>query len=219
METNRYLLPTRILDFDKPVIKNLVEAAGWKSVNPTKRVKLICRYVKDQVKFGFSRKDNLIASRVLKDGFGHCNTKRNLLMALLRASDIPCRVHAFRIEQVRQKEILSTFSIELVPRYFLQSKVEVYLNTQWSDRDNYILDERFLNPLQAKHSPSENETAGNAHITNDIVIPQFDSLPSTNLNLAEELRDDFGLFDSPDEVYAVHATNYRGIRNILSSSI
>jgi len=215
MATKRYLMPTRILNFNQPVIKHLVTAAGWKSVNPTKRVNLICRYVKDQVKFGFSRKDNLIASRVLRDGHGHCNTKGNLLMALLRASSIPCRIHAFSIDQVKRKGTRSIFFSELAPKYYLHSKVEAYLNTQWQDLDNYTLDEPLLNALQTQLTTSKKGGPGDAASINDFVIPQLDWPRSTNLNQPEGLRQDFGVFDSPDEVFAVHGPHFSGVRTML----
>ena len=37
--------------------------------------------------------------KVLADGYGQCNTKGTLFMALLRACNIPCRVHGFTIDK------------------------------------------------------------------------------------------------------------------------
>mgnify|MGYP002241704325 CR=1 FL=1 len=43
--------------------------------------------------------DSIPASKVLKDGYGQCNTKGTLFMALLRACGVPCRIHGFTIDK------------------------------------------------------------------------------------------------------------------------
>ncbi|MFT5529960.1 MAG: transglutaminase-like putative cysteine protease, partial [Alteromonadaceae bacterium] len=43
--------------------------------------------------------DDISASDVLADGYGQCNTKGNLLMALLRGLGIQCRFQGFTIDQ------------------------------------------------------------------------------------------------------------------------
>ena len=53
--------------------------------------------------FGYNIDDNISASKVLADGYGQCNTKGTLFMALLRACNIPCRVHGFTIDKKLQK--------------------------------------------------------------------------------------------------------------------
>ncbi len=40
----------------------------------------------------------------MKDGYGQCNTKGTLFMALFRSVDIPCRFHGFTIDKKLQKE-------------------------------------------------------------------------------------------------------------------
>ncbi len=59
------------------------------------RIKAIYNYVRDDVLFGYNIDDGISASKVLADGYGQCNTKGTLFMALLRACNIPCRVHGF----------------------------------------------------------------------------------------------------------------------------
>lgn len=54
------------------------------------RIKAIYNYVRDDVLFGYNIDDGISASKVLADGYGQCNTKGTLFMALLRA----CNIHA-----------------------------------------------------------------------------------------------------------------------------
>lgn len=53
--------------------------------------------MRDEIAFGYNESVDLPASRVLAAGFGQCNTKGTLLMALLRALDVPCRFHGFTL--------------------------------------------------------------------------------------------------------------------------
>ncbi len=85
-----YLKETKMLDFSAKSIRRLIENRGWGSLPEIERVKAIYNFVKDEILFGYNVDDHIKASRVLKDGYGQCNTKGTLFMALLRA----CIFHA-----------------------------------------------------------------------------------------------------------------------------
>ena len=89
----RYLMETPMLDFSAPAIENLIERRGWRSLEEFERIQAIYNYVRDEILFGYNTDDGIPASKVLADGYGQCNTKGTLFMALLRGCDIPCRVH------------------------------------------------------------------------------------------------------------------------------
>ena len=82
---NRYLEETPMLNLSDASIKCLVECRGWKRLNEFERVKAIYNFVRDEIMFGYNTDDNIPASKVLADGYGQCNTKGTLFMALLRA--------------------------------------------------------------------------------------------------------------------------------------
>jgi len=71
--------------------------------------------VRDEIAVGYNESDDLIASRVLADGIGQCNTTGTLLMALLRAVGIPCRFHGFTIDKALQKGAITGFAYWLAP--------------------------------------------------------------------------------------------------------
>lgn len=56
-------------------------------------------FVRNDIAFGYNSSDDIKASAVLADGYGQCNTKGTLLMALLRKAGIPCRLHGFTIHK------------------------------------------------------------------------------------------------------------------------
>ena len=91
----QYLQETRMLDYSNKSIQILIEKRGWKNLNEYERLKSIYNYVRDGILFGYNADDSIPASKVLADGYGQCNTKGTLFMALLRSCGIPCRVHGF----------------------------------------------------------------------------------------------------------------------------
>ena len=96
---DKYLRETRMVDFSNPAIQKLIQNMKWKEMGEFERIKAIYNYVRDDVLFGYNIDDGISASKVLADGYGQCNTKGTLFMALLRACNIPCRVHGFTIDK------------------------------------------------------------------------------------------------------------------------
>ena len=98
-----YLTETKMLDYSNENIKQLIRERKWSDMAEFERLKAIYTFVRDEILFGYNVDDSVPASRVLRDGYGQCNTKGTLFMALLRACDIPCRVHGFTIDKKLQK--------------------------------------------------------------------------------------------------------------------
>ena len=79
MTENNLLAETALLDYSAKPIRELIGSRGWKKLPEPERVKAIYDFVKDEILFGYNAGDKIKASRVLKDGFGQCNTKGILL--------------------------------------------------------------------------------------------------------------------------------------------
>lgn len=124
---NKYLMQTPMLDFSDASIQKLIATRHWRDMEEFERLRSIYNYVRDEILFGYNVDDNLPASRVLKDGYGQCNTKRTLFMALLRACEIPCRIHGFIIDKKLQKGAMTAFVYNLAPQEVFHSWVEVFL--------------------------------------------------------------------------------------------
>lgn len=123
---NQYLKESPMLDFSDPSIQKLIEVKRWKEQDKFDRLRSIYNFVRDDVEFGYNADDNIPAFKVLKDGYCQCNTKGTLFMALLRACEIPCRVHGFTIDKQLQKGAMSGFIYKNAPRNILHSWVEVF---------------------------------------------------------------------------------------------
>lgn len=99
-QSRRYLRSTPMLDYEDPAIARWIDERGWRDISDDfERIRAIYDFVRDEILFGYNVDDSIPASHVLRDGFGQCNTKGTLFMALLRACGVPCRVHGFTIDK------------------------------------------------------------------------------------------------------------------------
>ena len=119
--TDQYLSPTPLLDFDAAPIQRLIADRGWQSLSQTDRIGAAYDFVRNEILFGYNSDDALPASRVLADGYGQCNTKGTLLMALLRALDVPCRFHGFTIDKRLQRGVVPELVYPLAPANIIHS--------------------------------------------------------------------------------------------------
>ena len=119
--TNQYLKETKMLDYSHKSIQKLISERKWSDFPEKERVKKIYNFVKDEILFGYNTDDKIKASKVLKDGFGQCNTKGTLFMALLRACGVPCRVHGFTIDKALQKGAMTGIVYKSAPKEIFHS--------------------------------------------------------------------------------------------------
>ncbi|HAG42121.1 MAG TPA: transglutaminase [Clostridium sp.] len=144
----RYLKETKLLNYNSIEIQDLIGNRGWRSLNEKEKIKSIYNFVKDEIKFGYNKKDGMAASEVLIDGYGQCNTKSILLMALLRAVDIPCRIHGFLIDKRMQKGALTGIIYMLAPKKIVHAWTEVYFNGKWLALEGVIIDMAYFNNVK-----------------------------------------------------------------------
>lgn len=135
-ELLEFLRETPLLDYSAKPIEKLIEARGWKTLDEFQRIREIYDFVRNEILFGYNVRDDLPASRVLSDGYGQCNTKGTLFMALLRADGIPCRLHGFTIDKKLQKGAMTGIVYEKAPREILHSWVEVCFGGKWTELEH-----------------------------------------------------------------------------------
>ena len=76
------LQETEMLNYNSPQIQSLILARNWKQLDDFHKIKEIYDFVRNEIKFGYNVNDSVTATQVLKDGYGQCNTKGTLFMAL-----------------------------------------------------------------------------------------------------------------------------------------
>ncbi len=199
-----YLKETELLNFSHPLIQALVKNEDWMKLDLVNRVKAIYNYVKNDIKFGYNSFDNIKATKVLEDGYGQCNTKSTLLMALLRATGVPNRIHGFTIDKVLQKGAINGVWYSLSPKNILHSWVEVYVNDKWYFLEGVILDKEYYSKLQEKFKGCKATFCGYGVFTSDFESPPVEWNLNNTFIQDKGINQDFGLFDSPDEFYVKH---------------
>lgn len=214
-----YLSETKILNFNHKAIQRLIKDRDWLNLDDYNKIGAAYTFVKDEIQFGYNRSDDIAASEVLADGYGQCNTKGNLLMALLRALDIECRFHGFTIEQQLQKGAIPSYVFWLAPKYIIHSWIEVFFDGKWINLEGFILDNAYLSRIQSKFSRASGNFCGYGIATTSIENPMTEWVGKSTYIQKEGIHDDFGLYNSPDEFYSRKGTNLSGLKRWLYQSV
>lgn len=216
---NKYLKKSNLLNYDHESIQLLVAHRKWKELDQVERVKAIYDFVRDEVIFGYNRADNISAEEILSDGYGQCNTKSTLLMALLRATGIPNRIHGFTIDKALQKGAITGLWYKLSPQNILHSWVEVEVAGQWYFLEGVILDKQYLSKLQEKNKNCKTSFCGYGVYTNNFQNPPVEWNLNHTYIQDEGINQDLGLFDTPDDFYAKHQQKLSPIKRWIYSCI
>lgn len=211
--TIQYIENTAILDYQHPSMQQLIDQHGWRHLTHQQIVSEVYYFVRDHIKFGYNLDDAIAASEVLSDGYGQCNTKGTLFMAILRALDVPCRLHGFTIYNALQRGAIPNYLMPLAPKRILHSWVEVLLEGEWLNIEGFIIDQAFLAQVQQAH-PNEKIFSGYGIAVPCLQNPDNEFDNNSTYIQAEGIADDFGCFDNPDEFYAQYGSNLRGLRKL-----
>jgi len=201
---DNYLNETTILNYSSRPIQYLITKRKWRKLDTVERAKAIYNYVRDEIKFGYNVSDDIQATEVLKDGYGQCNTKATLLMALLRATGIPNRIHGFTIDKALQKGAINGIWYKISPKNILHSWVEIYINENWYFMEGVILDKEYLSKLQERNKDCKTTFCGYGAYTDNLENPPIEWHLNNTYIQDKGINQDFGLFDSPDAFYAKH---------------
>ncbi|GAA0123115.1 transglutaminase-like domain-containing protein [Clostridium faecium] len=197
----RYLKETKLLNYNSIEIQDLIGSRGWRSLNEKEKIKSIYNFVKDEIKFGYNKKDGMAASEVLIDGYGQCNTESILLMALLRAVDIACRIHGFLIDKRMQKGALTGIIYMLAPKKIVHAWTEVYFNGKWLALEGVIIDMAYFNNVKNNLCEYNGGYMGyGISVKNKDKINMCWNENSTYIQ-SFSITDDIGIFDNPDELF------------------
>lgn len=218
-EMNKYLNKTALLNFDNKVIQELIESRKWNDFAEKERILSIYNFVRDEIRFGYNRKDALTASDILHEGYGQCNTKGILFMALLRAVGIPCRLHGFTIHKELQKGAISGIWYKLAPEEIIHSWVEIYYRGKWLNIEGFIVDLPYLKKLRQKFKETKGFFCGYGVSTNNFAQPDIYWNENDTYIQKEGIRRDFGIFNDPDSFYRSHKQQLNVMKQFLYQNI
>ena len=208
------LRSTPLLDHDHPSIQTLIADRDWHALPPFERIGVAYAFVRDKIAFGYNRDDAIPASAVLADSYGQCNTKATLLMTLLRALDVPCRLHGFTIHKSLQRGVVPEIAYRIAPDDILHSWVEIEWEGRWVNLEGFILDTPFLASLQREFK-DRSSLCGYGAGTDCLADPRTDWTGADTYIQRTGINRDLGLFDDPDAFYAKHQQSFGFVRRIL----
>lgn len=219
MQNQNYLNETPLLDYSSVQIQALIREKHWQELTVFKKIGAAYQFVKDEIAFGYNVGDEIAASQVLADGHGQCNTKGILLMALLRALDIPCRFHGFTINKALQKGAIPSYLYWLAPESIIHSWVEVYFEGKWINLEGFIIDNKYLSAIQRRNVNRSNDFCGYGIATTCLSNPPVEWVGTDTYIQKEGINHDFGVFDSPDDFYRAHGSNLKGVKRLLYQTL
>jgi hypothetical protein len=214
-----YLNETPLLNFNHRSLIDVVKYRDWNALPEDDRIGQVYDFVQNEIAFGYNEADNIPASKVLSDGYGQCNTKGTLLMALLRACNIRCRFHAFTIDKALQKGAISGLAYILAPRSIIHSWVEVWFENKWINLEGFILDQTYLKSVQDKFSMVEGAFCGFGVATTNFRNPPISWNGSDTYIQKEGINHDYGIFVDPDMFYEKYGGNLSGIKRFLFTNV
>ena len=212
------LTATPILDFGAASITQLIDGRGWRDLSDTDKVAAVYEFVRNDIAFGYNRADDIPASEVLSDGYGQCNTKGTLLMALLRGVGVKCRIHGFTIHKGLQRGVVPELVYPIAPEEILHSWIEVELDGTWINLEGFILDSAFLKVLQSSFADRE-RLCGYGAGTDCLSAPPVEWTGQDTYIQEAGIVQDFGTFDTPDAFYADHKQKFGRLRGWLYRNI
>ena len=205
---------TPILNFDHPSIRRLVEDREWRSLPTHDRIGATYDFVRNDILFGYNRADDISAAEVLADGLGQCNTKGTLLMALLRAVGVRCRLHGFTIHKALQRGVVPEPVYPFAPEEIIHSWVEVETETGWVNLEGFILDAAFLSSLQSTFSGTLS-LCGYGAGTDSLQAPPVEWTGGDTYIQETGIVQDFGTFNAPDDFFVNHRQSFSLVKDLL----
>lgn len=219
MEYNKYLEETKLLNYSSLRIKKLIITRGWEKLDEFNKFKEIYNFVRNEILFGYNKCDKITAEKVLKDGYGQCNTKGILFMALLRSVNIPCRIHCFTIDKKHQYGTMKGLVYKNAPNNVLHSWVEVLYKNKWYQLETFILDEKYLRNLQVKFEQCNKSFYGHGVAVKDFKNINTEWNENNTYIQCEGINNDYGIYESPDQMLLEHKQEISKLKEFMYRAI
>ena len=136
-------------------------------------------------------------------------------MALLRALEIPCRLHGFTIHKALQRGVVPELVYRIAPDDILHSWVEVLHDERWINLEGFILDQSFLSALQTRFASQTNSLCGYGAGTDCLSAPPVTWTGEDTYIQKTGINADLGVFDDPDAFYTSHRQPFGWLRGNL----
>lgn len=190
-----------LADADDPLVRATAARLTKQTPDTRGKVEKLFYYVRDDIRFGFPANGDLTsASETLSLGFGQCNTKGTLFLALCRAAGVPARLHFSLIDKEIQRGLFHGLAYRLLPARLSHAWLEVEIDGTWRRIDGYINDAPFfraaLEELRRRGWDTGFSIAGACESASIAFAPEQDAFVQM-----DAVVDDHGVWDEPAAYY------------------
>lgn len=105
------------------------------------------------------------------------------------------------------------------PKNIFHSWVELWFEGRWYELEAFILDKEYLQSLQRKHQDCTGAFCGYGVAVSDFRRPVIDWDRNNTYIQSEGITQDFGVYDSPDELMAEHSQQMSKWKELLYRNI
>ena len=109
---------------------------------------------------------------------------------------------------------MTGFVYKNAPQNIFHSWVEVQLEGEWYELEAFIIDKKYLRKLQLKNSSCEGAFCGYGIAVADFKNPVIDFDRNNTYIQSEGINQDFGIYDTPDELLKEHRQDINMIKKI-----
>ena len=190
-----------LADQNHPLVRETATRLTQTETTPRGRFAQLFYFVRDDIQFAFPDDGDFVkASDTIRLGYGQCNTKATLLLALCKTVGIPARIHFSLISKDIQRGFFTGIAYWLMPREISHSWIEVEIDGIWRRIDTFINDLPLFTAAKA-----EVKRRGWS-VGYSIALKDGDA--SADFNLEHEafqqmaaVTDDHGTWDDPSTYY------------------
>lgn len=206
-------MTTNLADYDNPIVKNKSEELTKKANSVFDKINAIFLYVRDDIKFAFPRKGDFVkASETIQSGYGQCNTKGTLFLALCKSISIPARIHFSLIKKEIQKGLFSGIAFWLMPKEISHSWIEIKINGKWIKIDSYINDSQFYEAGKKKLKEKGWDTGYSVSCSKNKSSIELDFNNEKFVQM-DAVTADHGVYNEPMDYYKT--SNYKNRPNVI----
>lgn len=192
----------KLADYNHPLVKETAARLTQTETSMRGKLELLFHYVRDDIQFAFPENGDFVkASDTIRLGYGQCNTKATLLLALCKAIGIPARIHFSLITKDIQKGFFTGLGYWLIPSEISHSWVEVEVDESWRRIDTFINDLPLFNAAKAEIKRRGWTVGYSVALKNGEVSADLD-LDHEVFQQMAAVTDDHGTWDDPSEYYA-----------------
>ena len=192
----------KLADFDHPLVEQTAARLVADAKTPRESLARIFNYVRDDIAFAFPPDGDFVkASDTIRSGYGQCNTKGTLFLALCKAAGIPARLHFSKITKEIQRGFFTGIPYALLPDQLSHSWIEVDLGGEWYAIDSYINDQKLHDMAVAELARRNWKTGFSVSLAKGAASADL-VLDGAHFSQMAAVEGDDGVWGDPAQFYA-----------------